>query len=156
MTTSEVMLLRWPEDAEDGPRLARQGVAVLYLIDGFGDPPDIGSCLEDWVRVPGDERDLRARIAALEARSHAHLAPPRLDADGLLRYRGQVTMLSADNRDLARALVNRFGNTVPDDELPAADTAALRLRIAQLRSQVRGIGLSIHRVRLHGYKMQGR
>lgn len=56
--------------------LRSSGVAVLYLIDGDDEPPTPTTCLEDWVRIPRDERDLRARVAALELRTLVHVAPP--------------------------------------------------------------------------------
>lgn len=152
MTSNEVMVVRWPEDGDDGARFARHGVAVLYVIDAHGDPPAVTTCLEDWVRVPGDERDLRSRIAALEARSAVHLALPRVDPDGRLHYRGKLTLLPADKVDIARALVEHFGHVVPDAELPG-EADELRPKIAQLRAQFRELELSVLRVRRKGYAL---
>jgi hypothetical protein len=153
---AEVMLVRWPEDGDEGLRLAGSGVAVLYLIDGDDDPPTPTSCLEDWVRLPGDERDLRARVAALELRSLEHSSPPRVDADGRLHYRGRVTLLPTDNIELARVLTERFGDVVPDGDLPASARPALRPTMTQLRAELRTIGLSLRRVRRTGYRLQAR
>jgi hypothetical protein len=153
---AEVMLVRWPEDGNEGLRLASSGVAVLYLIHGDDDPPTPTTCLEDWVRLPGDERDLRARVAALELRSLEHNSPPRVDADGRLHYRGRVTLLPTDNVELARVLTERFGDVVPDDDLPASARPALRPTMTQLRAELRTIGLSLRRVRRTGYRLQAR
>jgi hypothetical protein len=153
----EVMLIRWPEDAEDGARLAQSGLAVLYLIDGDDDPPTPTSCLEDWVRIPGDERDLRARVSALEFRALAHLGPPRVDDDGRLHYLGRTIPLSDDEASLARLLVARFGDLVADDDFAtAAHERSLRTRMTDLRARLRDVELSLRRVRRRGYLLQRR
>jgi hypothetical protein len=153
---AEVMLVRWPEDGADGERLARNGVAVLYVLDGDHPPPAPTTCLEDWVRVPGDERDLRARVAALELRSLAHHAPPRVDGEGRLRYRGSILALAPGEVGPARVLTERFGDVVPDDDLASAGRDVLRLTMARLRSKVRDIGLNLRRVRRQGYMLQAK
>ncbi len=58
---AEVVIVRWPEEGAEGARLAEEGVAVLYLVGANDDPPMPMTCLEDWVRLPGDDRDLHAR-----------------------------------------------------------------------------------------------
>ena len=65
---AEVVAIRWPEEHEEAAHLVSAGVAVLYLVRADDDPPIPSGCLEDWVRIPGDDRDLHARLAALELR----------------------------------------------------------------------------------------
>ena len=91
---ADVIVVRWPEEREEAARLIDAGAALLYLVSGDDDPPVLSNCLEDWVRVPGDERDLRARLAALELRAAAHVGPPWVTDDGLLHYRGKSVHLS--------------------------------------------------------------
>jgi DNA-binding response OmpR family regulator len=156
---SEVMLVRWPDDGEDGSRLARAGVAVLYLVNADDDPPTPRSCLEDWVRIPGDDRDLLARVAALELRADAHRAAPRVDDDGRLHYHGKVLVLPAGEIHLARLLTERFGDVVPDSDFGDDETAsdpALRVRMTQLRARLRELDLTLHRVRRRGYTLVAR
>ena len=93
---ADVVLVRWPEEREDAARLVEAGVAVLYLVDADADPPEPTTCLEDWVRMPGDDRDLRARLVALEARAASHRMPPTIDGAGRLRYHGKLLPLSAE------------------------------------------------------------
>ena len=62
---SDVVVLCWPNDAEDVIRLHDHGVPCLLLLDAAADPPDLGSLLVDWVRLPADERDLTARLSRL-------------------------------------------------------------------------------------------
>jgi hypothetical protein len=151
---AEVMLARWPEDRDEGSRMAREGLAVLYVVDRDTDPPRVSGCLEDWVRIPGDERDLRARVGALEARSHAHIAAPHIDSDGRLTYRGKITVLRADTIDLARTFTGRFGDVVRDGELPIQSGTEVRYLVSQLRAQLRDLGLTLRRVRRQGYRLQ--
>ncbi len=154
---AEVMLVRWPEDAEDGARLADAGVAVLYLVDGDADPPTPTTCLEDWVRLPGDDRDVSARVAALERRAVAHYAPPRVDEHGLLHYRGDSIVLDDDQARLADVLAGHFGAVVPDSELAeqlTAQSASLRHEMTQLRSRLRPLSLSVSRARRQGYQLR--
>lgn len=160
---SEVMLVRWPEDGQEGARLAAGGVAVLYLVETDADPPAPKTCIEDWVRVPGDDRDLSARVAALEMRLLAHNAPPRVDDDGRLHYRGRLVSLTAAEARLADALIARFGEVVPDDLLTVVANEgappsglSLRAQMAQLRSRVRDVGLAVQRSRHRGYRLSTR
>jgi DNA-binding response OmpR family regulator len=153
----EVMLIRWPEDGDDGIRLANAGLAVLYLIDGDDEPPTPTTCLEDWVRIPGDERDLRARVSALEFRSLSHLGPPRVDDDGRLHHLGKTIPLAPEEADLARLLTQRFGELVPDEDFESgAGERTLRTQMTDLRARLRGVELSVRRVRRRGYLLQRR
>jgi DNA-binding response OmpR family regulator len=161
---AEVILVRWPEEGADGEQLAREGVAVLYLVGADGDPPIPTSRLEDWVRVPGDERDLHARVALLELRAAVHAAPPRVDGDGRVHYRGRALSLSGSVLRLATVLTERFGEVVTDRELNAAafgtstssSTLRLQRQVAELRARLRGVGLVVRRVRRRGYQLQDR
>jgi len=158
---AEVVAIRWPEEAEDAARLAIAGVAVLYLVRETDDPPIPTGCLEDWVRIPGDDRDLHARLAALELRAALHHSPPFVDDDRRLHHRGTVVPLNTKEARIAAALTARFGAEVSDDELldalgdgPALPPTSLRGEMGRLRSRLREANLAIHRTR-HGYFMHG-
>jgi hypothetical protein len=161
-TTAEVTMVRWPEERERVSRLAEAGLALLYLVENDDDPPIVTSCLADWVRIPGDERDLDARIAVLERRAMGHRTAPFVDDDGSLHYHGQLVHLAAREARLAAALMADFGEVVSDQDLEdpgavdSADAARLlRTHMAHLRAQLRPVGLSVHRVRRRGYRVQG-
>ena len=154
---AEVVAIRWPEEREDAARLTAAGVAVLYLVDADDDPPVPTGCLEDWVRIPGDDRDLRARLAALELRAELHHAPPFVDDDDRLHYGGTVVALSPIEARLAAVLTARIGGTVSDESLLEAvrnggemSAASLRVEMGRLRSRLRPLHLAIRRTR-HGY-----
>jgi DNA-binding response OmpR family regulator len=158
---AEVVLVRWPEDGDEGLRLAAAGVAVLYLLDRDADPPQPTTCMEDWVRLPGDDRDLGARVAALELRALAHQSAPSVDDRGRLHYRGELVPLPEDEARLAGILASHFGTLVPDEVLVAGaggdeSAGSLRAPMAQLRSRLRHVGLAVRRIRRQGYVLQGR
>ena len=163
---ADVVIARWPEEREDAVRLVDAGVAVLYLVNGDDEAPAPTTCLEDWVRLPGDDRDLNARIALLKQRSLVHFAAPIVDDSGHLRYRGRLVPLSAEQAALARALVTRFGEVVLDADLVAdmrlvdgpesGTAAAIRQYMTQLRAIVRPLDLTLRRVRRRGYMLQSR
>ncbi|HEX2039725.1 MAG TPA: hypothetical protein VHF47_08340, partial [Acidimicrobiales bacterium] len=59
----------------------------LLLLDAGVEPPEPIDCLEDWVRLPAEDGDIRGRITAIARRSALHAEPlPELDTDGVLRY----------------------------------------------------------------------
>jgi hypothetical protein len=132
---------------------------VLYLVAADDAPPTPTGCLEDWIRIPGDDRDLRARVAALELRALAHRSPPHVDADGRLRYRGNVMLLPEDEVELARLLTDRLDDVVTDEELQRGAGLSgpeVRARMTQLRARLRGQDLNLRRVRRRGYTLQPR
>ena len=154
---AEVVAVRWPEEREDAERLTAAGMAVLYIVRADDDPPIPTGCLEDWVRVPGDDRDLHARLAALELRAALHQAPPFVDDVDRLHYRGRIIPLTSNEARLAAVLAARFGAVVPDEDLlgavseaAATPTSSLRVEIGRLRARIREVHLAIHRTR-HGY-----
>jgi two-component system, OmpR family, response regulator len=154
---AEVVAIRWPEEGEEAARLAAAGVAVLYLVDADNDPPVPTGCLEDWVRIPGEERDLRARLAALELRAALHHTPPFVDDDDRLHHGARVVALSPIEARLAAALTMRIGTAVSDESLLETvrnggemSAASLRVEMGRLRSRLRALNLAIRRTR-HGY-----
>lgn len=135
-------MLRWPE--EDGRResLSRAGGPRLLLVPDGEEPPPVGDCLEDWIRVPAAESEVRARVDALAVRSRAHaaagpnghdaarngdahlnggngggaLAAPALDDFGVLRFGSAWVALPPLEARLTEALLGRMG-TVTSREL---------------------------------------
>lgn len=165
----DVVLVLWPEHAEDLGRLASAGVPRLLLVapEATPPPPEEGGddCLQDWIRLPAHDQDVRARVAALERRSARHGTPVRLalDDDGQLTYRGQTVWLSPTVRALFQALAARFGSTVPLEELvkevwpdepPSA--SSVRVHILRLRRRLAPLGLEIRTVQGKGYALTAR
>src|SRR5207253_9403009 len=83
---SAPVVIRWPSDEERRRELADLGIPRLLLVDSEATPPICADALEDWIRLPSDERDIDARMNGLRARASAW-APatrPQLDGNGRL------------------------------------------------------------------------
>jgi DNA-binding response OmpR family regulator len=157
----DVVLVRWPEETEHLADLRGLGVPRLLLVGPDSAPPDAIDPLEDWVRLPAEDRDVRARVATLEARAATGGVRPELDEDGLLRFRERWVSLSPVERLLAGALVDRFGAVVGRDSLSkqawpdgAPTRNALDVHILRLRRRIAELGLEIRTVRSRGYLLQ--
>jgi len=157
------VLLRWPADEERRRLLAERGVPRLFLVDGGAAPPVCADPLEDWIRVPCEERDLEARMAALRARAPTATpeTPPRLDGNGRLLRGGRWVPLSPIEERLCRLLIGEFDAVVSDRRLMAGawpggsgTSTGLRLQVTRLRRRVADLGLEIRSVRGKGYVLQ--
>src|SRR5213076_1024292 len=65
------------------------GSPRLLLVGEDLAAPEPVDPLEDWIRLPAGEDDLRVRVATLATRAGGMAAAPAVDEDGLLRYRGR-------------------------------------------------------------------
>jgi DNA-binding winged helix-turn-helix (wHTH) protein len=144
-------------------QLAERQVPRLLLVDEGTVPPEAGDCLEDWIRVPAPDIDVRARMACLAGRAGRHLtSPPTLDGDGVLRFRGTWVPLPPVEARLTVALVDRFGAVVSRDRLTRAGWPhgapgrnALDVHVLRLRRRIDPLGLAIRTVRSRGYLLEG-
>jgi len=161
--TLDIVVLRWPAESANRERLAAEGRPRLLLVAPDADPPDGRDCLEDWVRLPADDRDVAARLRALEVRSARHQQHPETDERGRLTFNGDWVALSPIEERIVGVLAARFGEVVSRDELLAAgwpdehpSDAALRVHLTRLRKEIAPIGLEIATVRGFGHVMQER
>jgi two-component system OmpR family response regulator len=157
----DVALVRWPQEQDRLPSLRSAQAPRLLFVERDEDPPPSTDCLEDWVRIPVDERELRARVRSLVDRAEVHGGGPEIDDDGLLRYRGRWVALPNVERTLAIALVERTGAVVGRETLtrrawPASRPTrnALDVHISRLRRRIEPLGLGIRTVRARGYLLQ--
>jgi two-component system OmpR family response regulator len=159
----DVVLVRWPAEAMRRAQLATRQVPRLLLIEDEAVPPDPADCLEDWIRVPAAEIDVRARVSSLAGRADRHVtAAPTLDGDGVLRFGGTWVPLPPVEARLTVALLERFGAVVSRDNLARAgwpDGApgrnALDVHVLRLRRRISPLGLAIRTVRSRGYLLEG-
>jgi len=153
----DVFVLRWPEEVDAVERLGHLGIPRLLLVEPGVAPPRVTSCIEDWVRLPADDADLRARLAALGERGARHPAGPVVEEHGCLSHRGATVYLPPVDEHVARALVERLGQPVSVEELrtrawpDGGSDTALRVHISRLRRRLAPLGLSISSVRRRGY-----
>lgn len=161
---SDVTLVRWPEQQAVRASLRAEGRARMLLLNPSTPAPDPEDDLEDWVRIPVAEADLRARVRWLAHRV-AHDRPaaepvkgPLLDEDGLFRVGEDWVALPPVEHRLAKALLDRLGAVVTRDALATAgwpDGApgrnALDVHVLRLRRRLAPLRLTIHTVRSRGY-----
>src|SRR5262249_55424138 len=160
--TGDVVVLRWPEQASDLERLDKAGRPRLLLVEPGVAPPTGTSCLQDWLRLPADDTDVRARIVALAERATRHPPVPSLDEHGQLSHQGQSVFLSNIDALLARVLVENLGRPVTGQQLirnawsKGGHDSALRVHLSRLRRHLAPLGLTIACVRGHGYVLRRR
>jgi Transcriptional regulatory protein, C terminal len=116
----EVALLHWPRERDRREQLASTMRPRLLLV-GTGDvPPAEGDELEDWVRLPADERDVAARMYVLSERAAASLRAIVVVDGCLLRRGGGQVELSPSEAALAQRLARTPGELVARAELAEA------------------------------------
>jgi hypothetical protein len=151
-----VQVVPWPAGASPaGPPAGRP---VLLLVAPDADPPDVWDELIEWVRLPADDRDVKARVRALRRRSADRRAQPVLDEHGVLTRGDAIAVLTPIESRIVAVLLERIGAVVGRRQL--ADAAwtggephdrAVDARITTLRPKLRELGMSIRTVRRHGY-----
>jgi hypothetical protein len=162
-TDDGIRIVRWPEERELLEQLRAEHAPRLLLVRPPAPAPVVDECEEDWVRLPADDADVRARVLALAARSARHRPGPRVGSDGRLRYDGQWIALSPIEHRLAAALATRFGEVVQSDVLASAawpsngtNDGALRVHLTRLRRRLHPLSLDVQNVRGRGYLMEHR
>ncbi len=158
----DVVFVRWPQESDRRDRLAVARVPRLLLLEEGADPPEPIDCIEDWVRLPADDGDIRARVTAIGRRSGLHAEPsPELDADGVLRYAGRWVPLPPVEARLVGALLARFGAVVSRETLSEAGWPegapgrnALDVHVLRLRRRIAPVSLAIRTVRSRGYLLE--
>jgi DNA-binding response OmpR family regulator len=157
---TQVAILHWPDDADERAKLDRDGRPRLLVLDAENEAPSCNTCLEDWIRVPASDHDIRVRIAALEGRFARHPRPPTLDASGQLRFRDNDVFVTPRESAIAAELVRHFRTVVPDEDLLAllwpdgdGNPDSLRAVIHRLRKRIHTLGLTITTIRNYGHIM---
>ena len=159
----DVVLVRWPAEELRRERLRLEGGPRLLLVEGGSPPPPPSEDdLEDWIRVPADDVDVRLRLDGLAARSARHVTDaPDLDPDGVLRFASAWVSLPPVEARLTRALVDKFGAVVGREALARAGWPegapgrnALDVHVLRLRRRLVTVGLSIKTVRSRGYLLE--
>jgi Transcriptional regulatory protein, C terminal len=157
----EVALVQWPAEQDRREELRRAGQPRLLLVER-GAPPIPTDELEDWIRLPADDLDLRVRVEALRRRTDNDAgAVPLLDDDGVLRVGDRWVSLPPVEARLTRALLERFGAVVSRDALAQAGWPggspgrnALDVHVLRLRRRLSPLRLAIRTVRSRGYLLE--
>src|SRR5919106_1030100 len=154
-----------PPGARSGGSSDRNSREILgpYLSRRNGGAPPIPTDeLEDWIRLPADDLDLRVRVEALRRRTDGdNGAAPLLDDDGVLRVGDRWVSLPPVEARLTAALLDRFGAVVSRDTLarsgwPGGSPGrnALDVHVLRLRRRLSPLRLAIRTVRSRGYLLE--
>jgi DNA-binding response OmpR family regulator len=158
---TEVVVLSWPADDGKLPLLAERRVPRLLLVEPEADPPVTDDLLEDWIRLPSDERDIRARLLTLRSRAAGVLAEPAIDGHSRFIFRDAWVALSPIEERLACVLADDFNLIVTEQKLlkqgwphGAPSSNALRVHLHRLRQRIRPLGLELRAIRSQGWVLQ--
>jgi len=150
-------LVHWPREAGRRAELAALRIPRLLLVDADASPPDVDDD-EDWARLPVDERDTAARLAALRAR-HATVT---LTGRDLRTARGGVTLSATEAAALA-LLLREPGAVVARERLAAAMAPHVTVSARtvddvayKLRRRIRPLGLDVLAARGRGHVLGAR
>ena len=156
-----VAILAWPDQVDEAAACARVAQPRLLLVASDADPPADWDGLTDWIRLPVDQRDLCARVAALQRLASRRAPAPVLDEHDVL-WRGEHWLaLSPIEARIVEVLLDRCGEVVARDVLASAAwpdapprSRAVDAHVRKLRSRVEPLGLRVHRVRGHGLMLE--
>ncbi|MFF4948131.1 winged helix-turn-helix domain-containing protein [Streptomyces chattanoogensis] len=155
-----VKIIRWPREAHKREWCRESGHLRLLVIDDATDAPVCDDVREDWIRLPTRNEDVRARIAALQARNLGDCAP-QVDPNGTIRHGSRTVTVSPTEAELVRLLTVNFGEVVPRESLrkrlcqgnPHASRNALDLHIMRIRRRITPLRLEIRTAWGRGYTL---
>ncbi|HEX2575257.1 MAG TPA: winged helix-turn-helix domain-containing protein [Aquihabitans sp.] len=159
----KVELVQWPSDEQRLAQLRRDAVPRLILVPEGLVPPLSTDVLEDWIRLPADDDDIRARVRVLSDRAAGieDARVPELDENGLLRVSGRWVSLPPVEHRLMIVLLDRYRAVVSREALARAGWPdgipgrnVLDVHIVRLRRRLAPLGLSIQTVRSRGYLLE--
>jgi two-component system OmpR family response regulator len=152
-------MVRWPSEQEMRLSLASEGRPRLLLLED-GPPPVLTDPLEDWIRLPADDREMWARVESLRQRWEAP-RKPILDENGVLTWGDGWVALSPIEARLTAVLLEKFSSMVSPHSLVVATQGSddvrrnsLDVQLHRLRRRLAPIGLVIRTVRKRGYILE--
>lgn len=159
----KVELVQWPSEEQRLAELRRDEVPRLILVPEGMAPPLSTDVLEDWIRLPADDDDVRSRVRVLTDRAVGleDARVPELDENGLLRVSGRWVSLPPVEHRLMVVLLDRYRAVVSREALARAGWPegipgrnVLDVHIVRLRRRLAPLGLSIQTVRSRGYLLE--
>jgi len=158
--STSVAIVYWPEEAELAAELGAQGRPLLMLVARAAEPPVAWDRLTDWLRLPADDRDIRARIESLQRRAARPPAPVIDDYDVVWRGSRWVALSPVEARILT-VLLERDSAVVTRRELNAAcwkegapGERAVDARLPRLRTRIGPLGMTIRTIRSRGFLLE--
>ena len=158
-TVRDVVVLVWPDQVGRSAQLEHAGIPRLWLVEPGADPPIGKSCLEDWLRLPAEDAEVRARLASLASRAARHPVRPTVDTHGRLKHRDAVVHLSPVEHQLAALLVAQLESSVSNEDLIQSAhlegvESTLRVHVSRLRRRLASVGLTVTSVYGYGYVLR--
>ncbi len=161
MPRVEVALVHWPRDREERERLARAMLPRLLLVPDGERPPPSSDLMEDWIRLPADERDVAVRLRSLSDRAERSLDAITVVDGRCLRRAASTVPLSPSEAVFAGLLVAAHGRLVSRSSLMAAiwsdetdpGPRALDDIAYRLRKRIAVLGLDIVAARERGFAL---
>jgi two-component system OmpR family response regulator len=159
----QIEVVAWPEEEDRLSSLRRGGVPRVVLVPQGVVPPLTSDPLEDWVRLPATDDDVRSRKWVLEDRMRVSggAQRPEIDESGLLRLRSQWVSLPPVEQRLVGALLDRYCAVISREALGRAGWPegipgrnVLDVHIVRLRRRLVPVGLAIRTVRSRGYLLE--
>lgn len=157
----DVELVRWPGEQVRLDEARRAGAARLVLVPEGVLPPMPDDVLEDWVRLPASDDDIRLRVQVLSDRARSTNSEPRLDESGLLRFGGRWVALPPVESRITAALLDRYNAVVSREALSRVGWPSgfpgrnvLDVHIVRLRRRLVPLDLVIRTVRSRGYLLE--
>lgn len=159
LVDAEVAVLRWPNEEPLRRQLVVLGLPRMLLLEPGTAPPAELDELEDWMRIPADPSDLRARARSLHARSRTVTRPsPVLDDDGLLWMGTRWVAITEPQVPVVRLLLEHLDRVVRTEAVVAAyegaggsgHPASVRTLVSRLGARVATLGLELVTVRRRG------
>lgn len=156
-------MVRWPAEEARLSEIRTANQPRLVMVPEGIAPPLTTDPLEDWVRLPATDEDIRSRVRVLEdrARGAEEANLPELDENGLLRLGGQWVSLPPVEHRLMSVLLDRYRAVVSRDALARAGWPdgipgrnVLDVHIVRLRRRLAPLGLVIRTVRSRGYLLE--
>ncbi len=151
----KVDLVYWPSEQHLRHRLRAGGRPRILLVAEDEPAPITTDPMEDWIRLPADERDLQVRVENLARRSADE---PTIDEDGVLRRGEEWIALPPIEARLIGLFLARVGKVVGREDLlvhgwPEARPSrnVLDVHMVRLRRRLEPLGLQIRTVRKRGY-----
>lgn len=154
----EIPVVRWPDAHGARERHARAGTPCLLVVGVTERAPACWSELEDWVRETAPRAEFVTRAVTVARRADL-LQRPRLDHGRVVRFRDRTAVVPETQARLVALLVERFGETVADDEIRglcddggvSTHDEAVKTALRRLKDTLAPLGLHLARVRTAGY-----
>ena len=162
--------MHWPSERSRREQLRASGRPRLLLLNGKDPAPAPSDVLEDWIRVPADRADVRARIEALVARANQGLVArandaqpfePSIDDAGSLCSGPHRIALPPIEASIVAELIRQSGKVVSRTDLISAvwpneppDRNVLDVHLVRLRRRVAEADLRVRTIRSRGLLLE--